>query len=358
MTTDKNYIGTGEKAGKVDFDYIPYNPLIAKNAEDIANLRNQGKPIIHGYREDNITVDDNIPYFVKEGVTLSYEYQFTEFAPIEIGRGKNTYSGFYITVDSTNIIVKRYWESEQIIATVPHNLNMTSFLKILFSMDEVGKLTIVLQTLGGQFKYDATTNYAFIGQFFASNIDGDTRVAFSGKDFQKNIWCFGDSYFGVNSSRWPYYIMDWTKKLPLMCALSGGNSSRLLADLKRCLKFGAPQCIFWCLGMNDGNDNANAPSATWLSAIQEVISICEREGIVPILATIPTVPTVNNEKKSEWVRNSGYRYVDFAKAVGSNADGSWYDGYLSSDNVHPDILGGQALAMQILFDFPEIAGID
>lgn len=55
----------------------------------------------------------------------------------------------------------------------------------------------------------------------------------------------------------------------------------------------------------------------------------------------------------------GLRYIDAAKAVGSNADGEWYGNgteydYQSTDNVHPSEYGAKAIATQFLIDFPEI----
>jgi lysophospholipase L1-like esterase len=122
------------------------------------------------------------------------------------------------------------------------------------------------------------------------------------------------------------------------------------------LSTGNPKYLLWLLGMNDGDDaDANTPSESWITHIQKVIAICEERGITPILATIPTC-LIYNEGKNSWVRNSGYRYIDFAKAVGANGDGSWYDGMLNTnnDNVHPTDKGARALAMQVLLDFPEI----
>ena len=67
------------------------------------------------------------------------------------------------------------------------------------------------------------------------------------------------------------------------------------------------------------------------------------------------MPTVNNEQKNAWVRASGYRYIDFAKAVGADENGVWYSGMLSNDNVHPSVTGAKALYTQVLVDLPEVA---
>ena len=64
----------------------------------------------------------------------------------------------------------------------------------------------------------------------------------------------------------------------------------------------------------------------------------------------------SHEKKNDWIRSSGYRYVDFAKAVGANSEtGMWRDGLRESDTgLHPSALGAKVLFAQLLSDFPEI----
>lgn len=106
--------------------------------------------------------------------------------------------------------------------------------------------------------------------------------------------------------------------------------------------------------MNDG-DGDTGINASYLESIMEFISICKAKGITPILSTVPCTPTVNNYYKNQWVKNSGYRYIDFARAVGGEEIGSsWYAGMLYSDQIHPDTLGAKALYGQFIADFPEI----
>ena len=91
------------------------------------------------------------------------------------------------------------------------------------------------------------------------------------------------------------------------------------------------------------------------STRKRVIRICEEKGITPILSTVPCTPTVNNYYKNEWVKKSGYRYIDFARAVGGEEIGSgWFDGMLHTDQVHPNELGAKALYAQVIADLPEI----
>ena len=116
------------------------------------------------------------------------------------------------------------------------------------------------------------------------------------------------------------------------------------------LKFGKPEYLVWCLGMND-ND-----SSVFISYFEKVRTLCEQKGITLIAATVPTVPSRIESKEaiSAYVRNCGLRYIDFYKAVGTNDSGEWHSGFLDSDGIHPTALGAQALALQVIIDFPEI----
>ena len=86
-----------------------------------------------------------------------------------------------------------------------------------------------------------------------------------------------------------------------------------------------------------------------------VLRVMKEHEITPILMTIPSVKTLKHHAWSEYVRGLGYRYVDVAMAVGSNYDGTWTEGLLSSDNIHPSEAGAKIICERVLLDFPEIA---
>jgi hypothetical protein len=107
--------------------------------------------------------------------------------------------------------------------------------------------------------------------------------------------------------------------------------------------------------MNDGSDTDDAsPSSAWLTVVEHVLSVCESKNITPVLATIPSVPTINNRGKSAYVRASGYPYIDFAAAVNSDDQGNWYTGLLSNDGVHPSEDGAKVLFARAITDFPDL----
>ena len=131
------------------------------------------------------------------------------------------------------------------------------------------------------------------------------------------------------------------------------NTQNGLIDFKVAIEKGTPEFAVWCLGMNNG-DKTEDPNEPWLEATKEFLEICKEKGITPILSTIPSTPVVNNEPKNKWVRASGYRYIDFNRAVGADKDVAWYPEMLYKDNVHPALHGAEALYSQVLVDFPEI----
>ena len=139
-----------------------------------------------------------------------------------------------------------------------------------------------------------------------------------------------------------------------MSGFPGRNTQSGIADFKRALEYGTPRYVVWCLGMNNG-DSDSGVNANWKNATDEFLDICKKKGITPILTTTPTTPTVKNSFKNEYVKSLGYRYIDFAAAVGGEELGSsWNAGMISGDNVHPASSGAKALYEQVLKDFPEI----
>ena len=141
----------------------------------------------------------------------------------------------------------------------------------------------------------------------------------------------------------------------MLCGFGGAGSRHELVSFKNLNEKCSPKRICWCLGMNDA-DTATAVNANWKSTYDEIVKICDSKNIELILATIPNVPDRRHDYKNEIIRSSGYRYIDFAKAVNAEEVGSaWDEGMLYTDNVHPTELGAKALAERILLDVPEIA---
>ena len=146
----------------------------------------------------------------------------------------------------------------------------------------------------------------------------------------------------------------------LMDVRSGASTIQALPCLKNALKHGTPKYILWAEGMNNNSDSdENTPNDTWLSNTQEMLMLCENRGITPILVTIPSVfyngnYVKNNKGKNAWIRNSGYRFVDFASVL-EDGNGNWFEGLRANEttSVHPSVKGSTMLMGYALVHIPE-----
>lgn len=246
----------------------------------------------------------------------------------------------------------------------PHNLQLGNRTTVSITRETGNAALILINDEGEVFKQSITYGVNVGKPFVKNNGAGNIEVTLNYflRDATKEIWLFGDSYFSFqDSARWPYYFINWNYTNWLMDARGGEHAGEGLIDFQNLLSIGArPKYIVWCHGMNRGADENNSVNSAWLQYTQEVLALCQTYGIIPILATIPTTPNSAHVRLNEWVKNSGYRYIDFAAAVEQEGTNSW-KGYgtqkamlSSSDNTHPTKYGAVALASQVLVDFPEI----
>ena len=284
-----------------------------------------------------------------------------DFNNIRIGSGyPDGYFRSYITVTGTDLSFNINGSDY----TYPHGLTIADYLKITIAINDNTKAKVTVFSNGGEFTKTLGWYGFYTEKYWAYAATGtfaDTVFTVSFQDINADTYIFGDSYVAIveSTAKWSHWLVaDGYSKNALINAYPGENSENALNALKTILSVGCPKYILWCLGMNDGGDSdSETPSSAWITGIEEVISLCDINDIVPILVTIPSVPSYNHEAKNAWVRTSGYRYIDFAKAVGATSSGVWYSGMLSTDNVHPTELGAKALWHQVMCDFPEITQI-
>ena len=292
---------------------------------------------------------------VKRGAKLSASVSFTAFTSLQIGMQRaNGNVDYAITVDGTNLT---YNYGSNGSASSAHGLTIANNVQINVTEDTHGKINILLTSNGSTFSKSWDFVQSIISKPFLNFIGtgGEASFSFCPEDIGKDVWIFGDSYLSYSTARWMYYYMesDYADNA-MICGRSGSPSEEGIASLQTLLPLGNPKYILWCFGMNDGGDSGSAPDESWKECLDSMLAMCTANGITPILATIPTVPSVNNEKKNAIVRESGYQYVDFAKAVGAQSDGTWYSGMLYTDNVHPTAEGAKALYAQALTDCPQL----
>ena len=263
----------------------------------------------------------------------------------------------YFVIDGSDI--SYYAQNTSTPVVVPHGLTIVNNIQVIWEMTSTASCKITLISNGTSFRHEfanftrQTIGYPFV---LSNNTTLPAcTLSWTCVDLNKPLWLFGDSYFAYSDARWIYYLHQYGYDGNcLLDGFSGEGSVNARVSFINLLSFGTPKFAVWCMGMNDGSDSDSAPSSNWASNKDYFLSYCSQLKITPVFATIPTVPNINHEQKNAWIRNSGYRYIDFAKAVGADASGTWYSGMLSSDNVHPTVNGAKALFAQVLADFPEI----
>ncbi len=289
--------------------------------------------------------------YARNDVVVSLNIQANSlFEKIRIKYG----SSAYVDISDNNVEIGN-GNSEQ------HNLNLSSKNKIGIFLDKRDGRTIVVRISSDGVIYE-TKELTFSSQGgvtvqnLGSNTLNFTSFAYCPKMINYELWFIGDSYLSTGDpARWPQQLASFGYSKYYIDQLSGGSSPTMYNSLMADLKIKKPKYLVWCLGMND--TDGTIVSSSWLTAIQNVMKLAD-EGINVILCTIPSVPTRSNALKNEFVKSSGFRYIDFAAAV-EKGDGSqnWHDGLLSSDGVHPTEAGAKILAAQVLLDFPELCTI-
>lgn len=291
---------------------------------------------------------------VKNDNVLAFTANISAFDSIRIGKSQDA----IVTIDSTNITI----HSDQGDYTEAHGLTIENNIQILITNKTDVKADIIRIASNGQ-SHTVTGAHRFImdeGQPFVTSVGSvltDAVFAWTSRNINKPIWLFGDSYFSWYASRWTYYLaQDGYTKSCMLNGFAGENAPAAMTALRSLLTVRAPNIVVWCMGMNNA-DESNSVNARWKNAYDELVGLSKSYGFELILATIPNTPTVKNSYKNDIVINSGYRYIDFAKAVNIPGTSNWYSGMLDDDNVHPTAQGAVSLYGQVLADFPEITSI-
>lgn len=295
----------------------------------------------------------------KKSLAISVVLSSSFNGTLRIGRLHANSAFPYIDIDGTNVTVVNEFRT----LSKPHGLSIANDLQVYLKIKNEYKIEKLVLVSGGISVDMADEDWRWFGNFgqpFVRPIGIEIpyiSVGWSVSAFNQDIWICGDSYTSNASDRWVGYIYEHNldNKIAVM-GYSGSKSPEQYVSLCNMLKIHKPKFVVWCLGMNEEDTNAVNPQ--WKIYLDAVKNLCELYGINLILATIPCVPSIDNTYKNAIVRASGYRYIDFAKAVNAeNAGATWYSGMLSSDNVHPSEKGAKALFYQAISDVPEMLSL-
>lgn len=298
----------------------------------------------------------------KTNQRYSFSADITQFSEIIIGNHKNGANGSWLRITSTNADVTLQYQNDATTYQHTHGLTITSFIKVeIVSAKDANSCDIFIVTDSGSYKIEDSAWYGYgNGDYFAESVGStltNCSFTFGCSGFRNNLWIFGDSYITYNSeARWVYYAKTagWMDNF-MLAGYPGEAPREGIQCIDNAIRnYGRPMYCVYALGMNGDADSGETVNSNYMAYMKQFLLLCKQFNVTPILCTIPTVPTLYHEPRNAWIRNSGYRYIDFAKAVGAQANGTWYTGMLSDDGVHPTVLGAKALFMQAVADCPEI----
>ena len=290
----------------------------------------------------------------KKNEIIEFIGYFSSFTSLTLGHGYNINNGNYAVIDNTSITI--YVNNGSVVTTATHGLTISDFIHVIIKQNDKCRVEVSIITSTGNYTLASAVWTGCDGTVFAKVGATMTNCICNAvyEDFVQKVFLFGDSYVSLDDTqRYPKYLVDNGYANLLIDGYGGRVSANAITSFKNLMELVTPDFVVWALGMND--PDSSEINASWLTNVQTVIDMCNEKGIVPILATIPNTPTRDNSYKNAWVRASGYRYVDFAKAVGAESAGSsWYSGMLYTDNVHPTSLGAKALYARFVTDVPEV----
>lgn len=309
------------------------------------------------------TLNNGEEIFIEESMSkkdkiLVFFGSVSTMGTIKFYHGVNVYNSGRVEINSTNVKVVTYNTEDTVRKDVAHNLTITDYIGVIFDVGNSNDLYITVLTNGGSFELGPVWWGSSNGEIKIISEDSvlsNISVSWNCESFRSPIWIYGDSYLdSSNPARWPYHIINWDMDTFAMFGFPGAKSEHVYPEWLRTLKHGSPKYAIWCLGMNDIDDDTSI-NADWKKYIDNFIKDCTDNQIEPILATIPNTPERRHTFKNNYIRGSGYRYIDFAKAVNAETyPSNWYTGMLHSDNTHPSEQGAIALAIRALTDFPEL----
>ncbi|MBQ2348413.1 MAG: SGNH/GDSL hydrolase family protein, partial [Clostridia bacterium] len=297
---------------------------------------------------------------IKQNYSFSFQGKInSNFSSLKIGHGLQAlYSGMYVEITEQVVRFYQYMTSANLVSTFEHHLNISQFINVTVNILQDQSSEVIITTLSGSYK--CSNKWQGSKEKIAVEVNNCTltecKLTYYCQDYDKKIWAFGDSYFydyGVD--RWPKIAIDNGFTNVMFDGFGGRTSVTALQSLNKCLSFGCPNTILWCMGMNDP-DSVNAINSSWENSLESVKNICNSYNIKLIVCTIPTTPTNNNNYKNALIRNSDMEYIDIADALGADGSGSWYNGLLSGDNVHPTAKGSKVIAAKMMAELPEMFG--
>lgn len=196
---------------------------------------------------------------------------------------------------------------------------------------------------------------------FAGSIDVYRFRAYSLQPNDCKVLIAGDSFIAGNQlwdykdTRYAKLIKDNLGGSAFLSGFPGAPTSKLIDLFTNYLtKLCKPKYVLLEIGTND------VDYPTYLANMQSLIATIVSMGAVPILTTItPRLDTVAYQScmvsANNWVRGSGYMYIDFNRIATTSYNGVDQNTSLFlADKVHPTDAFQQVMYQKALVDVPEL----
>lgn len=278
---------------------------------------------------------------VKKNTSLTAHIKgFGNKVSIGVGYSNNanylyrTYDARWIEIDNEDVKLYAYYnETSQspAVTSKPHNLTLTNeiYVSIISKMEDNEVVTDLNITTSKGDEYTERLQSWGQGSAFVTNnnTSGSMEVdlAFMVGDITKNVWLFGDSYFGY----WMPEIYNKGIHNFLNNSQPGSSPEAAYTELQNLINLGyTPSYILWALGMNgntvetevNGTYEINTYQKTYIDKVKE---LCESKGIVPVFVAVPSTPSRQKTGFKAYIESLGCRYVNLYDALGSNEYGVW-----------------------------------
>ena len=299
-----------------------------------------------------LTICEN--FHLKKGFTISFYGAFDTYSYIEIGQGINTSQGRSIKITATTIEsyfvgtnkVKKHEEN--------HGLTFADYIYVKIDVTEESNVNVTIMTNGTSVTKSMGALEGGSGncEAYISGTMTSVKGTIMATDALEDVFIFGDSYINPFSSSYTKQLVQNGYTKYLLSGVPGATGANEIGAFATAISLRSPKVALWALGMNDSS------LSDYKTYAEQFVNMCISKNITPVLATIPNVSGKKDKTSiNSYVKESGYRYVDFAKAVGAeSSDSTWYTGMLIDNDIHPTDLGGVALMNMLFVDLPEILG--
>ena len=195
-----------------------------------------------------------------------------------------------------------------------------------------------------------------IDEYNESYVEVMSKKAYSLQPYNPQVLIMGDSFVdGFYDTRYATLIKEKLKGSVFISGKSGGTSSDIKTALKYLPQICQPKYVIVAIGTNETS------FSSWRANMDDILASIKNNlnGATPILATVTLRENNKNldfaVQANEWIRNSGYKYVDINKLTTVGGDMKTQDlSKFQGDKVHLSPRANQEVFDSFLSTVPEL----